>query len=211
MSIYTDYLNNHPDIDYKDFLKICAWSAKQLAPYKPQELEIIPEAFPSKAEEMKQQLSDLTDELQVLQNMSFDEQTSLRDEAFNVTEDEHWNKINQLEYLITVYGTILSDICRWNPENAEAKALKAFAVKELTANMPNLSKYSVSPVEPTVSNYINTQINTYKTSINALEKQIEEEIKKHNDATAYIALLNKELSLDEIVEDKEQEPSEINI
>ena len=38
MSKYTDYLNTNSTIDYKDFIKVCAWNAKQLSPYKSEEL-----------------------------------------------------------------------------------------------------------------------------------------------------------------------------
>lgn len=43
MSIYTDYLNEHSDIDYKEFIRVCAWNAKQLAPYLTDELKAAPE------------------------------------------------------------------------------------------------------------------------------------------------------------------------
>lgn len=86
------------------------------------------------------------DQLQDLEAMTPEEHAKLRDDAFDIIEDEHWGKIDELERLFSVYGSILSDLCRWNPSNSEMKALKTFAIKELTSNMPDLSKYAISPV-----------------------------------------------------------------
>lgn len=195
MSIYTDYLNTHFDMDYKDFMKICAWNVKQLAPYFPGELSAVPDNIPLNITDLNTQLDKSLDDLQELESMSPEEQIILRDEAFDEIENEHWNKINEYERLITVYGAILSDLCRWNPTNNEMKALKTFAIKELTSNMPDLSKYSVSPIEPSVTTHIEGLRKQYNTKITALTKKITEESKTNLAANEYLKLLNNELSL----------------
>lgn len=195
MSIYTDYLNKHSDIDYKEFMKVCAWSVKQMAPYKPTELSIIPDEIPLDVEQLNMELDVAMDSLQDLEAMTPEEQAQLRDDAFDIIEDAHWSKIDELERLLTVYGAILSDLCRWNPTNSEMKALKAFAIKELTSNMPDLSKYSVSPAEPSVTAHIEGLRKQYNTKIAALTKKITEESKTNLAANEYLKLLNNELSL----------------
>lgn len=211
MSIYTDYLNNHPDIDYKEFVKICAWNVKQLAPYKPAELETLPDSFPLNIGELNAQLDAAMDELQDLETMTPEQQTQLRDEAFDAIEDEHWSKIDELEQLITVYGAILSDLCRWNPTNSEMKTLKAFAIKELTSNMPNLQKYAISPVEPTVTSHVEGLRKIYNANITNLTKKITEESKNNAAANEYIALLNEQLNNAPDAEASNQSTLKINI
>lgn len=195
MSKYTDYLNTHPDIDYKDFIKVCAWNAKQLASYVPDALAPVEEEIPLDITELNEQLDIAMDNLQELEALSAEEQVNLRDTAFDEVENAHWNKINELEKLITVYGTILSDLCRWNPTNNEIKALKSFAIKELTTNMPDLSKHAASPVEPTVNSYIDSLRKKYNNIITSLTKQITTESKNNNTANDYINLLLSELNL----------------
>lgn len=193
MSIYTEYLNANSEIDYKTFLRICAWNAKQLAPYFTGELYPIEDKIPLNVGGLNTQLDAVMDNLQDLEAMTPAEQTTLRDEAFDEIEDEHWAKINELEKLITVYGAIISDLCRWNPTNSDMKTLKAFAIKELTSNMPDLSKYASSPVEPSVSSYVDGLRKKYNTEITNLTKQISTESKSNIVANDYIALLLEEL------------------
>ena len=193
MSKYTDYLNTNSTIDYKDFIKVCAWNAKQLSPYKPEELYPVEEKIELNITGLNTQLDVAMDNLQDLESMTPEEQTSLRDKAFDDIEDTHWSKINELENLITVYGAILSDLCRWNPTNSEMKTLKAFAIKELTSNMPDLSKYASSPAQPSVSSYIEGLRKGYNSEIAALTKQITAESKNNIVANEYISLLLSEL------------------
>ena len=193
MSKYTDYLNANSTINYKDFIKVCAWNAKQLSPYKPEELYPIEEKIELDITGLNTQLDAAMDNLQDLESMTPEEQTSLRDEAFDDIEDAHWSKINELENLITVYGAILSDLCRWNPTSNDMKALKAFAIKELNSNMPDLSKYASSPTQPSVSSYVDGLRKGYNNQISALTKQITAESKNNIVANEYIDLLLSEL------------------
>lgn len=194
MSVYTDYLNAHTDIDYKGFLKVCAWNAKQLTPYYPEELAPVENTIPLDVTGLNTLLDKAMDELQNLEAMTPEEHADLRNQAFDVVENDHWNKINELERLITVYGAILSDLCRWNPTNSEMKTLKAFAIKELTTNMPDLSKYATSPVEPTVTSHVDSLRKEYNANITNLTKQITTESKNNLVANEYIALLTAQLN-----------------
>ena len=60
MSKYTDYLNNNPDIDWKDFLKLCAWNANALKKLAPEEIAPIQSTIDISAE-----LEKLNDESDV--------------------------------------------------------------------------------------------------------------------------------------------------
>lgn len=193
MSIYTDYLNEHSDIDYKEFIRVCAWNAKQLAPYLTDELKAAPENIELNVAELNQQLDSAMDQLQDLEAMTPEEHAKLRDDAFDIIEDEHWGKIDELERLFSVYGSILSDLCRWNPSNSEMKALKTFAIKELTSNMPDLSKYAISPVQPSVTSHVESLRKQYNSNINALTKKISEESKNNLVANEYLKLLKEQL------------------
>lgn len=172
MSKYTEYLNNHPDIDYKTFLKIYAWSMNALKGYEPKELSPLEDTLPVDTSEMLAELNKERAELDRLTSLTEDQKNRIIAEETSHRLKEHQENIDKQQKLIMIYTNIISDLCRWSPEDRDAKALKESAIKELNANMPNLSKFSNLNTIPNPKSYFDKLMRDSNAKISTLTSKI---------------------------------------
>ena len=200
MSKYTDYLSNNPDIDWKEFLKLCAWNAAPLKKLAPEEIAPIQEKIDISAELEK--LNDDTDAAldlyQEMDSLTPEQQKDKRDEHYSLIKEKHYADINRLENLMSVYGNLLADLCRFPAQSAEMKELKVFAIKELSSNMPNLAAYASLPVEPSVTSYINNLKKERKAEFDRLSNEYTTKSKDNLAANEYITIMLDELEKAEL-------------
>ena len=200
MSKYTDYLNNNPDIDWKDFLRLCAWNASALKKLAPEEIAPIQSTIDISAELEK--LNNDTDEAldlyQEMDSLTPEQQKEKRDEHYGEIKEKHYADINRLENLMSIYGNLLADLCRFPAQSAEMKELKVFAIKELSSNMPNLAAYASLPVEPSITSYINNLKKERKAEFDRLSNEYTAKSKDNLAANEYITIMLEELAKAEL-------------
>lgn len=200
MSKYTDYLNEKFETSadeitiLTDFLKTCAWDAAAMKPFAPEVLGPVEGKIEIDYTNMNKELADAITILQDLENDSYDEKVARRDEAFAATIEEFRNELDTKTTLVDKYTNLLNNLCKWDPQEAQMKTLKEFAIKELTTNMPNLNAFSKYPVAPTVDSYIQNLKRENNAVISSLTKQIETTSKNENTANEYIEVLLNSLS-----------------
>ena len=193
MSKYTEYLNNHPDIDYKTFLKIYAWSMNALKNYEPKELSPLEDTLPVDTDDMLAELNKEQAELDRLTSLTEDQKNKIIAEETNHRLKEHQENIDKQQKLIMAYTNIISDLCRWSPEDREAKALKESAIKELNANMPNLSKFSNLNTIHNSKGYFDKLMRDSNAKINILTSKISTADKNRKNANICIENLLTEI------------------
>ena len=214
MSKYTDWLNEkgtetlENSITAVDFIRVCAWNAKEMAYYYPEELRpLTEEEIPLDQTALNKELADATNELNKIpdDNEEGTEDGGLGKEEYykaacEEKETERLAEIAATENLIALYGNILADLCIWNPGEPSMKALKAFAIKELTSNMPNMAKYANPEPMASLEGFFNSLYNEKSTVINNIKNKIIAESKANVAANSYIDSLKKDIvSLEAIV------------
>lgn len=208
MSKYTDYLNEKFETSadeitiLTDFLKTCAWEATAMKPFAPEVLGPIEGKIEIDYTNMNKELADAITILQDLENDSYDEKVARRDEAFAATIEEFKNELDAKTTLVDKYTNLLNNLCKWDPQEAQMKALKEFAIKELTNNMPSLNTFSKYPVAPAVDSYMQNLKKENNAVITSLTKQIETTSKNENTANEYIEILFN--ALNEFIGEEEQ-------
>lgn len=200
MSKYTDYLNNNPDIDWKSFLKLCAWNANALKKLASEEIAPIQSTIDISAEleKLNSDTDAALDLYQEMDSLTPEQQKEKRDEHYGEVKEKHYADINRLENLMSVYGNLLADLCRFPAQSTEMKELKVFAIKELSNNMPNLSAYASLPVEPSVTSYINNLKKERKAEFDRLSNEYTTKSKDNLTANEYITIMLDELAKAEL-------------
>lgn len=200
MSKYTDYLNNNPDIDWKEFLKLCAWNAAPLKKLAPEEITPIQEKIDISAEleKLNNDTDAALDLFQEMDSLTPEQQKEKRDEHYGEIKEKHYADINKLENLMSIYGNLLADLCRFPAQSAEMKELKVFAIKELSSNMPNLAAYASLPVEPSITSYINNLKKERKAEFDRLSNEYTTKSKDNLAANEYITIMLDELAKAEL-------------
>ena len=214
MSKYTDWLNEkgaeilENGITAVDFIRVCAWNAKEMAYYYPEELRpLTEEEIPLDQTALNAELAEATNELNKIpdDNEEGTEEGGLGKEdyykaACEEKETERLAEIAAAENLIALYGSILADLCIWNPEEPTMKALKAFAIKELTSNMPNMAKYANPESMVSLDGFFKSLYAEKQAVIDNITKKINTESKANAVANNYINSLKKDIvSLEAIV------------
>lgn len=211
LSKYTDFLNAHPNIDYKTFVKVCAWNSKAVADFVPKELEPMEmNVSNERIVFLKKQLEQKEKELAGLQALNDSDKNMIINQENEKILTNHQNSITSTQNLIVTYTNILSDLCRWMPETTALKQLKDFAIKELTTNMPDLSKCSNGATLLNQKNYFDKMIRECNNSINTLNKNIDSESKAIEAANNYIndILIEMEFAPDAISSRSKKEEKE---
>ena len=200
MSKYTDYLNNNPNIDWKEFLKLCAWNAAPLKKLAPEEIAPIQEKIDISAEleKLNNDTDAALDLFQEMDSLTPEQQKEKRDEHYGEIKEKHYADINKLENLMSIYGNLLADLCRFPAQSAEMKELKVFAIKELSSNMPNLAAYASLPVEPSITSYINNLKKERKAEFDRLSNEYTTKSKDNLAANEYITIMLDELAKAEL-------------
>ena len=200
MSKYTDYLNSNPDIDWKEFLKLCAWNAAPLKKLAPEEIAPIQEKIDISAEleKLNNDTDAALDLFQEMDSLTPEQQKDKRDEHYGEIKEKHYADINKLENLMSIYGNLLADLCRFPAQSAEMKELKVFAIKELSSNMPNLAAYASLPVEPSITSYINNLKKERKAEFDRLSNEYTTKSKDNLAANEYITIMLDELAKAEL-------------
>ena len=195
MSKFIEYLNANPSIDWKTFLKVCAWNATPLKKLAPEVLTPIEATIDisDELEKLNADADDAFDAYQEVDSLTPEQQVEKRDEFYEAKKEEHYAQINKLESLMTVYGDLLADLCRFPAQSAQMKELKVFAIKELSSNMPNLAALANLPVEPTVASYISEQKKELKTNFDKLNNEYSTMAKDNLVANEYIKVMLDEL------------------
>lgn len=197
MSVYTDYLNdNFVDLgnapSYTDFLRVCAWSQKQLEPFRPEKLEPIGNKFVLDIDAMNDKLDAEMDKLQYLEAATPAEQEQERDTQYEAVEAEREQNIIKTSALLEYYGDLLEALCLWTPVDPQMKSLKDFAIKELVSNLPDPTPYKDPSPKQTVTAYVDAKRKEYTAAVNALTKEITTKSKQHIAANDYLDILFSE-------------------
>ena len=120
MSKFIEYLNANTTLDWKTFLKVCAWNATPLKKLAPEVLTPIEDTIDISKElqQLNSEADAAFDAYQEVDSLTPEQQVEKRDEFYEAKKEEHYAQINKLESLMTVYGDLLADLCRFPAQSA---------------------------------------------------------------------------------------------
>lgn len=198
MSKYTEWLNKQieedTEVDFKDFLRVCAWESIQLKKMAPETL--VPVTKIDITEEL-QELDERVDEAenirQEVQAYSTEKLEELVNAEYEKVNLSRISNIRKADNIIDKYGNILAQLCEFAPEDAHIQALKTFAMKELQANMPNLILYANPPKKEGIATYHARLKKESKEAYEKLAKEYTDKYDENSIANIYISTLELEI------------------
>ena len=208
MSKYTEWLNKKietgAEVDFRDFLRVCAWEAAPLKKLAPEELDPVANIDITKELEALDELVDKAeDEKQAV--IAYDAATlqNMVDTKYREDNDARILNIQNADKIIDKYGDILTQLCEFAPTDVQIQTLKTFAMKELQSNMPNLLQYANPPKKENLTVYHNQLKKEADTTYNKLAKEYADKYNENIAANTYINSLEIEIENYDKVQNEE--------